>query len=79
MPSFFMARPLRIQYASAIYHVTCSGNERKEIFRDDRDRKTFLEILSLSINVYTIKLYSYVLMKKHFHLLLETPLGNLSI
>jgi REP element-mobilizing transposase RayT len=72
-----MARPLRIQYPGAVYHVTSRGNERKEIFRDDKDRQTFLEILSQSIRIYNIKLYSYVLMGNHFHFLLETPLGNL--
>ncbi len=72
-----MARPLRIQYPGAVYHVTCRGNERKEIYRDNRDRKKFLEILSISISTYRIKLYCYVLMKNHFHLLVETPLGNL--
>lgn len=72
-----MARPLRIQYPGAVYHVTSRGNERKKIFRDDKDRQTFLEILSQSIRIYNIKLYSYVLMGNHFHFLLETPLGNL--
>lgn len=72
-----MARPLRIQYPGAVYHVTCRGNERREIFRDDKDRKTFLEILSQSIEIYNIRLYSYILMSNHFHLLIETPLGNL--
>ena len=73
-----MARPLRIQYSGAVYHVTCRGNERKAIFRDDADRKKMLQILAASIRNYTVKLYSYVLMNNHFHLLLETPLGNLS-
>jgi REP element-mobilizing transposase RayT len=72
-----MARPLRIQYSGAIYHVTCRGNERKEIFKDDWDRKTFLEILTKSSKVYNIKIFSYILMENHFHLLIETPLGNL--
>jgi putative transposase len=47
-------------------------------FRDDADRKRFIEILSQSLNIYTVKLYSYVLMGNHFHLLIETPLGNLA-
>lgn len=72
-----MARPLRIQYPGALYHVTSRGNERREIFRDDDDRRCFMEILSKSLNIYSVKLYSYVLMKNHFHLLVETPLGNL--
>src|SRR4030042_609617 len=72
-----MARPLRIQYSGAVYHVTCRGNERKEIFKDDRDRKSFLEILAYSSKIYNIKIFSYILMENHFHLLIETPLGNL--
>lgn len=73
-----MARPLRIQYEGAVYHITCRGNERREIFRGDIDRKSFIDILKRSIETYSIKLYSYVLMENHFHLLIETPLGNLS-
>lgn len=72
-----MARPLRIQYPGAVYHVTCRGNERKEIFRADRDREAFLNILFRSVNIYNIKIYGYILMDNHFHFLLETPLGNL--
>ena len=72
-----MARPLRIQYPNAVYHVTSRGNERKDIFKDDRDREHFLEILFQSLHTYSVILYSYVLMNNHFHLLVETPLGNL--
>lgn len=72
-----MARPLRIQYPDAVYHVTGRGNERKEIFRDVRDRRTFLKLLFQSARIYQVKLFSYVLMENHFHLLLQTPLGNL--
>lgn len=73
-----MSRPLRIQYEGAVYHVTCRGNERKDIYRSDADRERFLRILHQAVNIYSIKLCSYVLMSNHFHLLLETPLGNLS-
>ena len=73
-----MARPLRIQYPNAVYHVTCRGNERQDIFHDDEDRMRFLQILIQSISIYSIKLYSYVMMSNHFHLLLETPKANLS-
>jgi putative transposase len=72
-----MARPLRLQYPDAVYHVTCRGNEQKDIFRDDGDRKRFLQYLTQSLTIYTVKLYSYILMSNHFHLLVETPLGNL--
>ncbi len=72
-----MARPLRIEYPGAIYHVTCRGNERKEIFRDNSDRKRFLEILAISQEIYNVETFSYVLMENHFHILLKTALGNL--
>jgi putative transposase len=72
-----MARPLRIQYPGAHYHVTCWGNERRKIFRDDRDRESFLERLALSLAIYEVSLLCYVLMDNHFHLLLMTPKGNL--
>ncbi len=73
-----MARPLRIQYPGAVYHVTHRGNGRKPIFIDDADRYQFLEILFRAQNIYTIILHGYVLMDNHFHLLVETPRGNLS-
>ena len=61
-----------------MYHVTCRGNERQAIFKDDADRKRFQQILIQSLNIYSVKLYSYVLMSNHVHLLLETPKGNLA-
>ncbi len=72
-----MTRPLRIQYPGAVYHVTNRGNEQKDIFKDDVDRAQFLEILAKSIETYDIRLHSFVMMSNHFHLLVETPLGNL--
>lgn len=73
-----MARQLRIQYEGAVYHLTCRGNEQRDIFRDDDDRKDFLSTLERSLTIYSVKLYAYVLMRNHFHLLAETPLGNLA-
>ena len=72
-----MVRPLRIQYPGAVYHVTSRGNEQKAIFSDDVDRARFLDILRQSVETYQIKLHGFVLMMNHFHLQLETPLGNL--
>ena len=72
-----MARALRVQYEGAIYHVTSRGNERRNIFRTDRDRHRFLEILAENVEAYHIRLYAYVLMSNHFHLLIETPRANL--
>lgn len=73
-----MVRPLRIQYPGACYHVTCRGNEKKLIFADAQDRKTFLEKLSISLEIYNVSLLAYVCMPNHFHLLATTPDGNLS-
>jgi REP element-mobilizing transposase RayT len=73
-----MARPLRIQYEGAVYHITCRGNEQKEIFKDNEDRQRMLQVLIQSLKTYHIKLYSYVFMNNHIHLLIETPMGNLS-
>jgi REP element-mobilizing transposase RayT len=73
-----MARPLRIQYPGAYYHITCRGNERKKIFLDDQDYQDFLEKLSLSLDIYNVALLAYVCMPNHFHLLATTPEGNLS-
>jgi putative transposase len=72
-----MARPIRIEYAGAWYHVTSRGNERKNIFQDDQDRGKFLEILADSLDRYHAELHGYVLMTNHYHLLLKTLEANL--
>jgi len=74
----FMTRPLRIQYPGAFYHVTCRGNEGRPIFVDDRDSISFLDRLSLSLETFGGIVHGYVLMVNHFHLIIETPLANLS-
>ena len=73
-----MARPLRIEYPHAHYHVTCRGNDRRRIFRDDGDRHAFLERLRKSLEIYEARLHCYVLMNNHFHIIAETPKANLS-
>ncbi|MBI5485497.1 MAG: transposase [Deltaproteobacteria bacterium] len=73
-----MARPLRIIYPGAFYHVTSRGNERKDIFKSRRDREKFLEYLASATERYGAVIHAYCLMSNHFHLLLETPAGNLS-
>ncbi len=73
-----MARPLRIEYDGALYHVTSRGNERKSIFKDDEDRVLFLGTLSKVNERYNWLCYAYCLMNNHYHLLIETPDGNLS-
>jgi REP-associated tyrosine transposase len=67
-----MARPLRIEYDGALYHVTSRGNERKPIFRDDTDRKLFLKILSQVIDRFNWICHAYCLMNNHYHLVIET-------
>lgn len=72
-----MGRPLRIEFPGALYHITSRGNEKKEIYRDDLDRMKFLEILKDYHDRYGILIHSYILMDNHYHLILETPKGNL--
>jgi putative transposase len=72
-----MARPLRIQFENAYYHVTCRGNARQIIFVDDADRSAFLSLLSQSQEIYHVDILGYVLMRNHFHFLLKTPRANL--
>jgi putative transposase len=73
-----MARKLRVQFAGAIYHVTARGVERRPIFNDDRDRAHFLDRLADGVESCGVRLYLFCLMGNHFHLLVETPRGNLS-
>jgi putative transposase len=72
-----MARPLRIQFPHAHYHVTCRGNARQEIVRSDDDARAFLERLARSVEIYHVDLLGFVLMRNHFHLLVRTPRGNI--
>lgn len=73
-----MARPLRIEYEGAFYHVTSRGNERKRIFWAKSDYHQFKSYLKDAQEKYGYYLHSYVLMTNHYHLLIETPQGNLS-
>ncbi|CAB1072234.1 FIG00679443: hypothetical protein [Olavius algarvensis Delta 1 endosymbiont] len=73
-----MARPLRITFPGAFYHVTSRGNERKAVFKSKRDREKFLEYLESATLRYDARIHTYCLMANHYHLLLETPSGNLS-
>ena len=73
-----MARPVRIEYSGAWYHVTCRGNEKTAIFGDDTDRITLLEILATSLELFHAELHAYVLMDNHFHIVLTTHEANLS-
>src|SRR5713226_9346510 len=73
-----MARPLRIERPGGRYHVTARGNERRAIYRNDRDRFHFMEVLAELPERYGVRVHAYALMDNHFHLLLETPEANLS-
>jgi len=73
-----MARPLRVEYQGAIYHVTIRGNDRRYIFLDDRDRQRFCDRLADCVEAHEVRLYMFCLMSNHVHLMLETPAGNLS-
>ena len=73
-----MARPLRVEFPGALYHVTARGNERRAIFRDDDDRRLLLSTLEEACAEYGLRLHAYCLMPNHYHLLAETPRANLS-
>jgi len=73
-----MSRPLRIEVAGGWYHVTARGNERRAIFRDDRDRRYFLELVGEAAERFHLSLHAYVLMANHYHLLVQTREANLS-
>ena len=64
-----MTRPLRILYPNAFYHVTCRGNNRRVIFRDDHDRTRFLERLRSALEIFSVRVHAYVLMRNYFHLI----------
>ena len=72
-----MGRPLRVEYPGAMYHITSRGNEKRAIFLEDGDRANFLERLADYHDRFQILIHNYVLMDNHYHLILETPRGNL--
>lgn len=72
-----MARPLRITYPGAFYHVSARGNEQKAVFKSKRDREKFLDYLESATDRYDAVIHAYCMMDNHYHLLLETPAGNL--
>lgn len=73
-----MARPLRIEFAGAIYHVTARGNAQAAIFLDDEDRDRFLTVLSEAVKRYEWICHAYCLMGNHHHLVIETPRPSLA-
>jgi len=73
-----MARPLRLEFAGALYHITSRGDRREDIFEDDADRADFLSVLGDVCAQHNWVCHAYCLMSNHYHLLVETPDGNLS-
>ena len=73
-----MARPLRLEFPGALYHLTARGNARQSIFLDDTDRQQFLRLLGREIQQQQWRCYVYCLMGNHYHLVIETPEANLS-
>lgn len=73
-----MTRPLRLEFPGAIYHVTSRSNARASIYADDADRERFPGLLTQVVQRYHWLCHAYCLMDNHYHLLIETPEGNLS-
>lgn len=73
-----MVRPLRIEFAGGLYHITSRGNKKEAIYLLDEDRETFLSVLGDACTKYHWLCHSYCLMTNHYHILIETPLSNLS-
>jgi len=73
-----MSRPLRIEFSGALYHVTSRGDGQKDIYLDDQDRNDYLSVLAGVCERFNWIIHAYCLMSNHYHLLVETPDGNLS-
>ncbi len=73
-----MARPLRIDIAGALHHVTSRGNERRAIFRSNKDREAFLQFLAEAVKRFGWSVTAWVLMTNHYHVVVQTPEANLS-
>jgi len=72
-----MARPLRVEFEGALYHLTGRGNARQRIFADEKDCAKFVQLLIESLQRYDVALHGYVLMGNHYHLMAETRRANL--
>lgn len=73
-----MARPLRIEFPGAVYHVTARGDRKEAVYLDEEDRRAFLQVLGEVCGRFDWSVYAYCLMTNHYHLLLETARANLS-
>ncbi len=74
-----MARPLRVEFHGAVYHITSRGNAQADIFLDDADREMFLHTLARVISRFGWVCHAYCLMDNHYHLVIETPGANLCL
>src|SRR5258708_169565 len=72
-----MARKVRVEYPGAVYHGMNRGDRRESIFQDDSDRKCFWETLGEACAKTSWQVHAFCLMGNHFHLVVETPQGNL--
>lgn len=73
-----MARPLRLEFPGALYHLTARGNARAHIYQDDHDRQEFLDLLGSVCDRWNWRVHAYCLMGNHYHLVVETPEPTLS-
>ena len=73
-----MARPLRIELAGGLYHVTSRGDRREVIYRDEEDQEDWLFVLGDVCNRFNWRCHAYCEMTNHYHFVVETPEGNLS-
>ncbi len=73
-----MARKSRIEYERAFYHIISRGNQRRKVFKDEKDFQKYLTLLAFYKERYKYFLYAYVLMNNHVHLLIETRKNPLS-
>jgi len=73
-----MARPLRLELAGGLYHVTSRGDRREAIYMDDKDREKWLEILGNVCSRFNWRCHAYCLMDNHYHIVIETAEANLS-
>ena len=73
-----MARPLRLELAGGLYHVTSRGDRREDIYDDDEDREKWLELLGATCKRFNWRCHAYCLMDNHYHIVVETAEANLS-
>ena len=73
-----MSRPLRLEHPGAVWHVTSRGNNKMKIYRNDADRKAFLDLVGEAVLRFKWIIHNFALMPNHFHLVIETPETTLS-